>query len=325
MVVLDPKPLEITIDSEKHPCCMPSCEPLLLSPHLGVDRRMAGLEDALKSSPPLEGTKDLSFRALFLSDCHLGLKDNNSEALLSFLECVDSAMLYLVGDIIDGWSYEREGYWDKTAQAIFEYCLAFAGDGGKVFLLPGNHDDYLRDMLGFSKNNFYLQDSVIHKDRDGRGWFVTHGDQFDPISTTFRPLSKMGSWIYEVALSLRTAKKNRPKGYMSFGLRMKIATKAILQFLFNARLRGLRRAKRHDCYGIIQGHTHKALIAYTRGKGYYLNTGDWVEDSSFIAERLDGSFALMRWDNKKLCVEVLMELDFSKAKYPKPKTLFNEK
>jgi len=43
------------------------------------------------------------FRALFISDLHLGTKGAQAEALLDFLKFHDAATIYLVGDIVDGW------------------------------------------------------------------------------------------------------------------------------------------------------------------------------------------------------------------------------
>ncbi len=46
----------------------------------------------------------LSFRSLFVSDTHLGLKSARTEYLLDFIRNTECETLYLVGDIVDIWN-----------------------------------------------------------------------------------------------------------------------------------------------------------------------------------------------------------------------------
>ena len=49
----------------------------------------------------------MHYRAIFISDLHLGTPGCQAEALLDFLKEHESDYLYLVGDIIDGWQLRR--------------------------------------------------------------------------------------------------------------------------------------------------------------------------------------------------------------------------
>jgi UDP-2,3-diacylglucosamine pyrophosphatase LpxH len=40
-------------------------------------------------------------RSVFVSDVHLGFERCNAEALLTFLDAIETETLYLVGDLID--------------------------------------------------------------------------------------------------------------------------------------------------------------------------------------------------------------------------------
>src|SRR5262245_29838178 len=60
--------------------------------------------------PP--GTK--RYRALFVSDLHLGTKACQAEAFLDFLRCSDAERIYLVGDIVDFWRIKRGAYWPQA-------------------------------------------------------------------------------------------------------------------------------------------------------------------------------------------------------------------
>jgi hypothetical protein len=46
-------------------------------------------------------------RAVFISDLHIGTPGFQAEALLDFLRHHPSDVLYLVGDIVDGWQLRR--------------------------------------------------------------------------------------------------------------------------------------------------------------------------------------------------------------------------
>lgn len=54
------------------------------------------------SEPPMRRV-----RSLFLSDLHLGTRGCQSELLLSFLRLHDAEVIYLVGDIVDGWRLKK--------------------------------------------------------------------------------------------------------------------------------------------------------------------------------------------------------------------------
>ena len=48
------------------------------------------------------------FRALFISDVHLGARGSQAERLLDFCRNHDADTIYLVGDIVDGWALKSE-------------------------------------------------------------------------------------------------------------------------------------------------------------------------------------------------------------------------
>ena len=55
-----------------------------------------------------------------------------------------------------------------------------------------------------------------------------------------------------------------------------------------------RRARRHDADGVICGHIHHAVITEIDGIRY-INSGDWVESCTAIAEHHDGEMELITW------------------------------
>ena len=53
-------------------------------------------------------------------------------------------------------------------------------------------------------------------------------------------------------------------------------------------------ARRHGAQGVICGHIHHAAMRLV-GDIVYINTGDWVESCTAVAETEDGVFEIIRW------------------------------
>lgn len=63
------------------------------------------------------------YRALFISDVHLGSKGCQAEALAEFLKFHHAPVIYLVGDIIDGWRLKKRHFWPQVIPMLFVACL----------------------------------------------------------------------------------------------------------------------------------------------------------------------------------------------------------
>ena len=74
----------------------------------------------------------LRFRAIWISDVHLGTTGCQAARLLEFLRATDSDTLYLVGDIIDGWQLRRRWYWDQDHNGVVQTVLKKAQRGTEV-------------------------------------------------------------------------------------------------------------------------------------------------------------------------------------------------
>ena len=59
------------------------------------------------------------YRALFISDVHLGTRSAQAEALLEFLKEVEADVIYLVGDIIDFWKDQSKAWTARDRSAIY--------------------------------------------------------------------------------------------------------------------------------------------------------------------------------------------------------------
>ena len=80
------------------------------------------------------------YRAVFISDLHLGTPGCQAVALLDFLKHHPSDHLYLLGDIVDGWQLRRKWFWPQTHNDVVQKLLRRARKGCRVVFVPGNHD-----------------------------------------------------------------------------------------------------------------------------------------------------------------------------------------
>jgi hypothetical protein len=88
-------------------------------------------------------TANNRYRSIWISDTHLGTRGCKADFLRDFLRHNESAYLYLVGDIVDGWSLKRAWYWSQSHSAIpkIESCVGAAptvtSGNGVTVLRPG--------------------------------------------------------------------------------------------------------------------------------------------------------------------------------------------
>jgi UDP-2,3-diacylglucosamine pyrophosphatase LpxH len=72
------------------------------------------------------------YRAIWISDVHLGTRQCDADALLAFLDTNDCDYLYLVGDIIDFWSLRRRPYFVSAFEQALAHEAARRGLAGVV-------------------------------------------------------------------------------------------------------------------------------------------------------------------------------------------------
>ena len=65
----------------------------------------------------------LRYKAVWLSDIHLGFRDCRADYLLDFLNSVDCETLYLVGDIVDLWSLKKRFFWPAAHYDVLRAIL----------------------------------------------------------------------------------------------------------------------------------------------------------------------------------------------------------
>ena len=239
-----------------------------------------------------------SFKTLFISDIHLGSKPAKAEFLIDFLRWHDAETIFLVGDIVDGWRLRRAWHWPQAHNDVVQKLLRKARKGTRVVYVAGNHDEFLRSFQGEHFGGVVVCDRAIHEGADGKRYLVIHGDQFDGIVNNVRWLAYLGDRAYDAAILVNRAvaffRHRLGMSYWSFSSWAKGRVKHAVNFISAFQDVVAEEARRHEVAGIICGHLHHAAIAEIGGVRY-INTGDWVESCTAIAENHDGSFEIITW------------------------------
>ena len=114
----------------------------------------------------------MHYKAIWISDVHLGTSGCQANYLLDFLKHNEADKFYLVGDIIDGWHIKRGWYWPQSHNDVVQKILRKVRKGVKVTFVPGNHDESARQFFGMSFGDIKVMDEVIHTTVDGKKLWV---------------------------------------------------------------------------------------------------------------------------------------------------------
>ncbi|MBY4596012.1 UDP-2,3-diacylglucosamine diphosphatase [bacterium BD-1] len=238
------------------------------------------------------------YRAVFISDLHLGTPGCQAGPLLEFLREHTSQSLYLVGDIIDGWQLRRRWYWPQLHNDVVQKLLRRARKGCRVVFVPGNHDEFARAFSGLNFGGIEVLNEAVHVTADGKRLWITHGDYFDGVIQCAKWLAYVGDYAYEMTLrvnrhvnSLR-ARLGLP--YWSLSAYLKHKVKKAVNYVSDFESAVAGEARRLGLDGVVCGHIHHAEIREIDGT-LYCNDGDWVESRSALVEHHDGRLELIYW------------------------------
>lgn len=232
---------------------------------------------------------------------HLGTKGSKAKEIVAFFKQYYCETLILNGDIIDGWQLKKKGTWKRKHSAFFRQVLKAIDEyNTKVIYLRGNHDDFLDQILPFSiGKNFSIQRDMVLQSGKKR-FFVTHGDVFDSITTNMKWLAYLGDIGYTFLLLLNKfynqIRRFRGQPYFSLSALIKSKVKAAVSYVSDFEEKLTELAIAENCDGIICGHIHQPAIRQINGL-IYMNSGDWVESMTALAEDFYGNWEIIYFQN----------------------------
>jgi UDP-2,3-diacylglucosamine pyrophosphatase LpxH len=240
-------------------------------------------------------------RALFISDVHLGTRTSRADQLLDLLRTCEAEVIYLVGDIIDFWRVRRGPVWPQAHNDVLQKLMRKVRKGTRLILIPGNHDEGLRDYAGMQFGGVEIHRDYVHVTAQGRRYAVMHGDEFDMVVRTAKWLALLGDRGYELALWLNNplnwVRRHLGLGYWSLSGYLKNRVKKAVAFIGAFEEAVAAEARRREADGIICGHIHHAADRSFEGI-HYLNCGDWVESCTAVVESQAGELQVIRWADR---------------------------
>jgi UDP-2,3-diacylglucosamine pyrophosphatase LpxH len=246
--------------------------------------------------------KPLRYRAIWISDIHLGYRGCKAEYLLDFLKTTESDVLYLVGDIIDLWSMKRTMYWPQTHINIVRTILGKVKHGTKIIYIPGNHDEQIRDFVGSAFGDIEIHDEYVHVGLDGKRFRILHGDVYDALMKCSGLKSFIGNKAYDLIMFLNrhVYKLRQLLGfpYWSLATFLKSRVKDAVAHIRKYEEIVATDTKKLGFDGVICGHIHHAAMREVNGV-IYCNDGDWVEHCTALVEDCEGRLELLHWSEKR--------------------------
>jgi UDP-2,3-diacylglucosamine pyrophosphatase LpxH len=253
------------------------------------------------------------YRAVWISDVHLGTPGCKAEALAAFLKQTPCDKLYLVGDIIDGWQLSSTFFWPQEHSNVIRRILTKAKRGTQIYYVAGNHDEFLRKFLSFDLaiGNIKVVSEHVHVTATGRRLLITHGDQFDVITRYHRWAALAGDAIYQATMRashvINRVRAIAGLDYWSLAAFAKKHVKAAVSIVSDFESSVAHECRRRGFDGVVCGHIHHAEIREIDGIAYH-NCGDWVESCTALAEDRNGRIRILRWPLTRSDAGELMDL-----------------
>ena len=231
------------------------------------------------------------YKAIIVSDLHLGTKNSQAKEFVSFLENHSTDLLILNGDIIDGWALNRGSKWKKSHTKVISKLLKISNKT-KIIWIRGNHDEFISEFIGSRFGNIEIREDYIlelyewYNDKyNPKHYYVFHGDVIDVFITKYKWLSKIGSMGYDLALWVNRWYNKyrlwRGLPYQSISQKIKSKVKTATNYINDFESAAVKMAKKKNCHGAICGHIHNPIDLNIED-GHYLNSGDWIENRTAI-------------------------------------------
>ena len=192
-------------------------------------------------------------------------------------------------------------------------------NGTKVYYITGNHDEMLRKFKGFKMGGLEIQNKLLLDLPTGKAW-IFHGDVFDTTMKHSKWVAKLGGKGYDLLIVLNTfmnwVSERLGRGRISLSQKVKDGVKGVVKYVNNFELTAAEIAMCSDYQFVVCGHIHQPQIKIMTGKDggevLYLNSGDWVENSTAL-EYHDEKWTLYRHDRSVVFDQTDMKAQYKDA------------
>lgn len=218
---------------------------------------------------------------LVISDVHLGSTKSKADRLFHFLDMLlknPPNRLIVAGDLFELWSTNYKDilkYEYKIIRKIFD----LSEQGVKVVYIPGNHDRAFRAFEFFTLGKIKIRNEYVIKDNHKR-YLVMHGDEFDAFTRNHVVISILLDQLYVFLIKWSGFLKRH------FGINTSVVkdknSKKYQKIIKKIRRAALTYARSRGMDGIIIGHTHNPDIFQDKDEKIYINSGDWVDNCSYV-------------------------------------------
>lgn len=229
-------------------------------------------------------------KSIWISDTHLGSCGTQKDRLYDFLRNLTCDNLYLNGDIIDKWLLKKNDVYTSLIQDFICILKEIQSRGTTIVFLSGNHD--CLKVLHTYFSDFKCVEELSYKSEKNKNYLVFHGDKLDySVQLRTKTIAWFGTQVYETILKF-SKQKSKPS---KIGKWLKLITKNCLYFIFCYKRCLFNYLLVNNYDGVICGHSHQPKISKLYSKDYF-NSGDWIDNCTFLIESFEGEFKLFTWE-----------------------------
>ena len=251
-----------------------------------------------------------------LSDIHLATYGCHATELVAYLKSINPKLLILNGDIFDGWSFSKK-YFPNSHMAVLSEFFRMMQSETQIIYITGNHDEFLRKYSDLTMGNLFLTDKYLLEIEGKKHWFF-HGDIFDNTTKgSAKIIAKIGGagydWLILVNRTINFILKSIGRGKVSFSKKIKNSVKNAIKFISNFEEKAIELAIDNKYEYVFCGHIHQPAdrtVTNEKGTVRYLNSGDWIENLSYLEYNL-GEWKLLFFDETLYENPIIEENDIS--------------
>ncbi|MBS1500504.1 MAG: UDP-2,3-diacylglucosamine diphosphatase [Bacteroidetes bacterium] len=246
----------------------------------------------------------------FASDFHLGTPSyatsrEREARLVRWLDMIktDASEVFLMGDAFDFW-FEYRTVVPKGYIRFLGKLAELADSGIKIYMFKGNHDMWMFDYFTKEFNATIISNELVIE-RDGKKFFLHHGDGLGPGDTSYKILKKvfrsgLCQWLFaRLHPNFGVGVANYWSGHSRIANEKK-EEKPVKQEFLPIFCKELLKTEYYDY--LVFGHRHKPLDMFIGEKSRYINLGEWVSYNSYAV--FDGTDIKLEYFEKPIVADM---------------------